>query len=174
MAPGRTTPLAIVVAICAAFGLLLAGLAVIMGLDVPVSSGVDCDRGSGLCTFTRTLLTGTMASSAPLGTIGRAEVRTSAGRGGQPRVSLHLVGGPASYYVADYGSSAGPQAQADAARLNAFLGDPTQRHVAVERRGNLMYWVAGGGIVATAVLAFALLLLVLRRLTLGAGRARGA
>jgi hypothetical protein len=156
---------AVMVAVALGFALILAGLAALFLYDVPLRFALACDRATGDCVFTQTLITGAQSGSLPIAALERAEARvvTSGGRRGTPRVLLYVIAGPKWYYVADYSYWDRAAAAADAALINDFLGDPTRARFDFEKREILLYWVAWLALAAAAAVVAFLFRVILRR-----------
>jgi hypothetical protein len=151
-----------VVAIFAAFGLIVLGVFAFLAYDTVIAYDVSCSRETASCVLEQRHFMKTSSVTVPLTTVTAAAVDTArGGRGQGERDFLVLVAGGKRVFAAEYeGWNRREHADAAAHELMTFLGNPTQRTLAIEVTNPLLYaaaWIGaalallmviGGGILA--------------------------
>jgi hypothetical protein len=122
--------------------------------DAPLEYGLDCNRFSGVCTFTQRLMTRSRAGQARIDSLERAEVRVAPHSRGRARITVWVVSRDADRFLAVYGSRG--EAEADARRINAFLRDSSDGRLVLTRSVRSTYWVAWALIPVVAAILVAL------------------
>ena len=122
--------------------------------DAPLEYGLDCNRFSGVCTFTQRLMTRSRAAQARIDSLERAEVRVAPLGRSRTRVMVWVVSRDGSRFFAVYGSRG--EAEADARRINAFLRDPSDGRLVLARSVRSTYWIAWALVPLVAAIVVAL------------------
>jgi hypothetical protein len=147
------------------FAVALALLVGLLLFDAPLEYGLDCNRFSGVCTFSQRLLIRSKTGQAKIGSLRQAEVRVVPARRGSPRIMIWVSsnGAGPDWFFADYSSRA--EAEADTHKINRFLQNPSDGRLLVTRSVRGVYWLAWIliPIVAALIVAIAALLFSRRR-----------
>ena len=122
--------------------------------DEPLEFWLDCNRTTGVCTFTQKLLGRSRVRTAPVVSLRAAELRTGTPRRSVPRVSVWVVGQGEDLFFADYHRRA--DAEATAGEINMYLKDPTRLRLRVTRVDRTMYAIAWAFVPVVALFVVAL------------------
>jgi hypothetical protein len=122
--------------------------------DEPLEFWLDCNRTTGVCTFTQKLLGRSRVRTAPVASLRAAELRTGMPRRSVPRVSVWVVGQGKDLFFADYHKRA--DAEATAGEINMYLKDPTRLRLRVTRVDRTMYTIAWAFVPVVALFVVAL------------------
>jgi hypothetical protein len=136
---------------------LAAAAAVAVGFFVfnePLEFWLECNRTSGVCTFTQKLLGRSRVRTAPVASLRGAELRTGTPRRSIPRSSVWVLDGKEDYFFADYHERSDAQAVAD--EINSFLKDSTRLRFRITRVDKTMYWIAWALVPVVALFVVAL------------------
>jgi len=139
-----------VIAIFAAFGLIVLGILAFLVFDTVIAYDVMCMRGTDTCLLEQRRLTNTTQTTIPLHSLASATVVLArGGRGQGRRVFLMLVSGREQSFAAEYeGSSAQEDAAVAARVVDAFLADSTRPELKLklEVTNPILYpaaWIGG-------------------------------
>jgi hypothetical protein len=137
--------------------------------DEPLEFWLDCNRTTGVCTFTQKLLGRSRIRTAPLASLRAAELRTGTPRRSVPRVSVWVVGQGQDLFFADYHQRA--DAEATAGEINTYLKDPTRLRFRITRVDKTMYGIAWAFVPLVALFVVALASALSSKKTAAAGQA---
>lgn len=127
--------------------LLFVGFAVVLALTIfllfsqgSLENRLDCDRGTGVCTFRERLLTRVSSSWEHLASMGPAEIRTSPPGRRAPVITVWVKSREGDSYFDAYATWSA--AQKDVDEINGFLGSPSTPHLSLVREHKVLYWTA--------------------------------
>jgi hypothetical protein len=137
-----------VIAIFAAFGLIVLGIFGFLVFDTVIAYDVTCTRSADTCVLEQRRLTNTTQTTIPLHSLASATVVLArGGRGQGSRVFLMLVSGREQSFAAEYeGLSAQEDAAAGARAVDAFLADSSRQALKLEVTNPILYpaaWIGG-------------------------------
>ena len=137
-----------VIAIFAAFGLIVLGVIGFLAFDTVIAYDVTCKRSADACVLEQRRLTNTTSNTVPLHSLTSATVTLArGGRGQGPRVFLMLVGASEQSFAAEYeGLSAQEDAAAAARIVDGFLADSSRPELRLEVTNPVLYpaaWIGG-------------------------------
>ena len=137
-----------IIAIFAAFGLIVLGIFGFLAFDTVIAYDVTCMRGTDTCLLEQRRLTNTTQNTVPLHSLTSATVVLA--RGGRrqgSRIFLMLVGDREQSFAAEYeGLSAQEDAAAAARVVDAFLADSSRQELKLEVTNPVLYpaaWIGG-------------------------------
>jgi hypothetical protein len=142
------------IAVLLGFALVLALVVGLLLFDAPLEYGLDCNRFSGVCTFTQRLLIRSKTGHANIAELRQAEVRVVRARRGSPRIMVWVSSTGPDWFFADYSSRS--DAEAHARQINKFLRDPSDGRLVLTRSVKGIYWLAWVLIPVVAALIVAL------------------
>ncbi|HVP86923.1 MAG TPA: hypothetical protein VMU79_02485 [Casimicrobiaceae bacterium] len=137
-----------VIAVFAAFGLIVLGVIGFLAFDTVIAYDVSCTRSADACTLEQRRLTNTTQTTIPLHSLKSATVVLArGGRGQGSRVFLMLVGDGDRSFAAEYeGLSAQEDAAAAGRVVDAVLADSSRQELKLEVTNPLLYpaaWIGG-------------------------------